>query len=35
MTIKNYSDRNGEEVVQTEVSGYASQVFTFAKKDDG
>ena len=35
MTIKNYSDKNGEEVVQMEVSGYASQVFTLAKKDDG
>ena len=35
MTIKNYSDRNGEEVVQAEVTGYASQVFNFAKKDDG
>ena len=35
MTIKGYSDNNGVDVVQMEVSGYASQVFTLAKKDDG
>ena len=35
MTIKDYSDKNAEEVVQMEVSGYESQVFTLTKKDDG
>ena len=35
MTIKNYSDKNAEEVVQMEPHEYASQVFTLVKKNDG